>query len=114
MIGYFGLTDERWFDYLQSRSDLTEVNFWSPSGKQAFRAIPLGAPFFFKLKSPRNAIGGFGFLSHTSTIPAWRAWDIYENMNGAPNRADRRCASFRAPVSGESQARSEVLSDRSR
>jgi hypothetical protein len=52
-------TDGRWYQQLLSRSHLEEVNFWRPGGG-TFTALSPGEPFFFKLKSPRNAIGGFG------------------------------------------------------
>ena len=60
-----------------------EVNFWQPSGARAFRAIPPGAPFLFKLKKPHHAICGFGFLGHTSIMPAWQAWDFFGEKCGA-------------------------------
>ena len=62
MRGFIATTDQDWFDFLSQRPDLDEVNFWAPSGKAALKAIPWGAPFLFKLKSPHHAIGGFGLL----------------------------------------------------
>ncbi|SRR6266436_6271728 len=64
---YIANTDNSWFDFLSSEADLTEVNFWSP-GETAFRAIQQGEILAFRLKSPRNKIGGFGiFSSNTPT-----------------------------------------------
>jgi len=41
--------------------------------------------FFFKLRAPHNAIGGFGFFERWDSLPAWLAWDTFGEMNGAPN-----------------------------
>lgn len=59
------------------------VNFWSPSDYYAFHGTP-GAPFFFKLKAPRNAIGGFGYVASFSRLPDWLAWECFGEGNGAP------------------------------
>lgn len=56
-------TDLDWFDYLAAQPDIDEVNFWQPSGHANFGAISEGELFLFKLKSPRNVIGGFGVMS---------------------------------------------------
>ena len=76
-------TDPDWFDYLASQPDLDEVNFWQPSGNLKFGAIRPGELFFFRLKSPRNAIGGFGVFSHASTLPVSLAWESFGTKNGA-------------------------------
>jgi len=59
--GYVATTDQDWFTFLSGRQPLEEVNFWQPSA-HGFNSPP-GAPFFFKLKAPHNAIGGFGIFS---------------------------------------------------
>ena len=41
--------------------------------------------FFFKLKSPHNAIGGFGFLGPIATVPLSLAWEAFGQKNGAPD-----------------------------
>jgi putative restriction endonuclease len=74
-------TANDWFDLLSSQSNLTEVNFWQPSGKE-FRAIQPGELFVFRLKSPRNKIGGFGVLSNSSVLPLQMAWDTFHLANG--------------------------------
>ena len=56
---YVGNTDNDWFDFLASLSGIDEVNFWKPSAGN-FKAISEGERFAFRLKSPRNKIGGFG------------------------------------------------------
>lgn len=87
MRGYVANTDFDWYQFLKSQSDLDEVNFWQPSGRHQFRAIPSGAPFFFRLKKPHHAIAGFGFFAHGSILPPWLAWEAFERANGAPDFA---------------------------
>ncbi|MBW7933112.1 MAG: HNH endonuclease [Gemmatimonadaceae bacterium] len=80
---YLALTDPDWYAYLSSRHQLDEVNFWQPHGNQQFKAIPRGAPFFFKLRAPHKAIAGFGFFERFEVLPAWLAWQCFGQMNGA-------------------------------
>lgn len=82
MIGYVANTHHDWFDFLAARETWEEVNFWSPSAYYSFRGDP-GSPFFFRLKSPRNAIGGFGTVSRFARLPEWLAWDCFGQGNGA-------------------------------
>lgn len=84
---YLGVTDNNWFDYL-SRINPEDVNFWQPSGNTNFKAILPGAPFFFKLKSPRNHIGGVGFFSTHSFLPLSIAWDTFGERNGCSTLAE--------------------------
>jgi putative restriction endonuclease len=74
-------TDNDWFDFLSAEPDLTEVNFWRPS-PQAFHAIQPGELFVFRLKNPRNKIGGFGVLSDASVFPLQVAWETFGRFNG--------------------------------
>jgi len=85
MKGYVANTDYEWYRYLLARPDIDEVNFWQPSGRSNFQAVPPGSPFFFKLKSPHYAIGGFGYFVKQSIIPAWLAWEAFGPANGAPD-----------------------------
>jgi putative restriction endonuclease len=61
-------TDNSWFDFLSSEGNLAEVNFWWP-GETNFRALQQGEILAFRLKSPRNKIGGFGIFSNHSRLP---------------------------------------------
>lgn len=79
---YIGITDNKWFEFLAARKP-DEVNFWRPSGPGTFRAIPIGAPFLFKLHSPLNFIVGGGFLVSHSNIPISLAWNAFGEKNGA-------------------------------
>ena len=87
MRGYVANTHSDWFDFLAKKGRWEEVNFWNPSDYYAFRGEP-GAPFFFRLKSPRNAIGGFGFVSGFSRLPEWLAWECFGEGNGAATFAE--------------------------
>jgi putative restriction endonuclease len=81
---YIANTDNDWFDFLSSQNDVTEVNFWQPGGK-AFHAIEPGELFAFRLKSPRDKIGGFGVLSNSSVLPLQIAWETFRESNGVPS-----------------------------
>ena len=70
-------TDLEWVDYLAAQPDIDEVNFWQPSGHATFAAIQPGELFLFKLKSPRNVIGGFGVLSQSTNMPLSFAWEAF-------------------------------------
>ena len=85
MKGYIGNTDFKWYDFLRRQDGLEEVNFWQPPGNRGFHAIPPGAPFFFRLKAPYNAIAGFGYLSRHEIVPSSIAWDSFGIANGAPD-----------------------------
>jgi HNH endonuclease len=82
--GTIANTDQEWFDFL-SRESFDEVNFWAPSGRASGKSMPLGSPFFFKLKSPHNAIAGFGFLGPISSVPLSLAWEAFGPKNGVPD-----------------------------
>ncbi len=103
MKGYVANTDFDWYTYLAPRPDIDEVNFWQPSGGDTFHAVPSGSPFFFKLKSPHYAIGGFGFFVKQSIIPAWLAWEAFGSANGAPDfeTMRRRIENYRRSTGGE-------------
>jgi hypothetical protein len=80
---YLGVTDNDWFDFLGQRNPPPEdINFWQPGGKQSFKALSPGAPFLFKLKGKRNAIGGVGFFSSHTFLPLSLAWDTFGTGNG--------------------------------
>jgi len=84
-------TDNAWFDFLASEQGLTEVNFWSP-GEMNFRAIQWGEILAFRLKSPRNKIGGFGIFSNHSRLPIQVAWETFGRANGVSSLEGLRSA----------------------
>lgn len=81
MRGYLATTDLDWFTFLRARQPLDEVNFWQPSA-HGFNAPP-GTPFLFKLKSPHNAIGGFGIFARYEAATPLLAWEAFGEKNGA-------------------------------
>ncbi|HLI65984.1 MAG TPA: HNH endonuclease [Caulobacteraceae bacterium] len=83
-------TDNDWFDFLSARTGLDEVNFWQPSGRTDFHALTPGELFVFRLKAPRNVIGGFGVFSHASRLPVSLAWEAFGEKNGARDFAEMR------------------------
>ena len=96
MNGTVANTDLDWYRFLLGRQEeactagregLDEVNFWKPSGRMVFRALQPGEPFFFRLKTPHNAIVGFGFFARFSRLPEWLAWEAFGEMNGTPDLA---------------------------
>lgn len=74
-------TDNSWFDFLSAEPNVSEVNFWWP-GEMPFRALQPGELLVFRLKSPRNKIGGFGVFSNHSLLPVQIAWDSFGRANG--------------------------------
>lgn len=83
-------TDLKWFDYLSGLPDINEVNFWQPSGHAKFGAIVPGELFLFKLKAPRNVIGGYGVLSQASNLPLSLAWEAMGEKNGVSSFEEMR------------------------
>jgi putative restriction endonuclease len=78
---YVANTDNAWFDFLAAEQGLAEVNFWWP-GETAFRGLQQGEIFAFRLKSPRNKIGGFGIFFNYSLLPIQMAWETFGRANG--------------------------------
>ncbi|SHL22182.1 putative restriction endonuclease [Bradyrhizobium lablabi] len=84
-------TDNAWFDFLSSEENLTEVNFWWP-GETNFRALQPGEMLAFRLKSPRNKIGGFGIFSDHARLPIQMAWETFGRGNGVSSLEGLRSA----------------------
>jgi putative restriction endonuclease len=84
---YVAVTDRDWFDFLSSRPDVDEVNFWQPNpwGGQ-FGVLRRGEPLLFKLKKPVNAIAGGGFFEYYADLPMSLAWDAFGVKNGAASK----------------------------
>ena len=100
MRGFVAPTDFDWFRYLRAfEPPADEVNFWKPGSGGAFGALDPGEPFFFKLKIPHNAIGGFGYFAHFSQLPASIAWDVYGRGHIRYSRiANSKWSCWPAPV----------------
>ena len=84
------VTDNNWFGHLRHRTDLTEVNFWTPSDSTHFRALDPGELFLFKLHSPYNFIVGGGVFTHETFMPCSMAWDVFGKANGAASFHEMR------------------------
>lgn len=83
------VTDGDWFDHLRVKSELAEVNFWSPSATN-FRALEPGELFLFKLHSPRNFIVGGGVFAYANSLPCSLAWEAFGESNGASSLLEMR------------------------
>ncbi len=90
MKAFVAVTDHHWFRFLRQRPELTEVNFWQPSGGRPFRALDVGEPFLFKLHHPEDFIVGGGFFAHWTQLPVSVAWDAFGAKNGAESPAAMR------------------------
>ena len=53
---FVGVTDGDWYHFLAARSEVTEVNFWRPSGGRELAVLSPGEPFFFKTHFPHNRV----------------------------------------------------------
>lgn len=91
MRAFVGVTDRRWYEFLRARPELTEVNFWRPSGR-GFGAISSGEPFLFKTHHPDNQLVGAGLLSAPVSLRLSEAWDIFGEANGVSSHAELRAA----------------------
>lgn len=102
--GYLANTDFAWYRHFLLRQPAAdEVNFWRPSDTRRFGAVLKGAPFFFRLKSPHNAIAGYGFFARYETASAWLAWASFGDLNGADSFADmaKRLHRYRKSVGAD-------------
>jgi putative restriction endonuclease len=93
-------TDRRWFDHLRRIAEggrLPEVNFWRPKAQTDFNALSPGEPLFFRLKSPVNAVAGYGFFAIAVRLPIREAWDVFGEANGDASFESflRRIAEYR-------------------
>jgi putative restriction endonuclease len=87
---YVAITDRAWFEFLRSKGNLDEVNFWQPGGRTQFRALSVGEPFLFKLHSPLNFVVGGGFFTHSSLLPCSLAWEAFGEKNGSGSLSGMR------------------------
>ncbi len=72
MEPFLAVTDRRWFEYLSTQAGteqrVDEVNFWSPSSDRPIKQFRPGCPIFFRLKSPIDAVAGYGFFAHFTVL----------------------------------------------
>lgn len=87
--GTIAITDYDWYEFLRRERHWDEVNFWTPSAHFSFRA-PEFSPFLLKLKSPHNAIAGFGYFARYAPLPDWLAWECFGPGNGSATFEEMR------------------------
>ena len=110
MVGTIAVTDSGWYGFLADRPEIREVNFWRPSARRGFRA-PDFSPFLFKLKSPANAICGFGYYVAYSQLPPWLAWETFGFGNGTPSFGEMqaRLAEIRRRIRYQPDGRGDYI-----
>lgn len=89
MRGFVAPTDFGWYQFLRARPELDDVNFWQPGGPD-FGAITPGEPFLFELKTPHDALGGFGIFARFARLPVWRVWEVFGQANGVSDERELR------------------------
>ena len=94
---YVGVTDNNWYRFLADRPEVTEVNFWQPSGAREFRVLAPGEPFFFKTHYSHNMLVGGGFFIGSARLRVSEAWEL-ARRTGSP--AWRRCGRGSAGTGG--------------
>ena len=86
MQPFLANTDWNWFQFffgqVQAGAVIHEANFWQPKAQRPMANLAPGTPVFFRLKSPRNAIAGYGFFSHFVLLGLQQAWDLFGTGNG--------------------------------
>ena len=90
MRAYVGVTDQRWFEFLEARPVLDQVNFWRPGGDREFRVLAPGEPFFFKTHYPHNKVVGGGLFSGFAPLRLSEAWELFGEGNGVDSLAGMR------------------------
>lgn len=82
---WVGLTDRRWFDFLDAMPALEEINFWQPTTSRPV-ILELGAPWLFKLHASEGGwIVGGGYFAHWTTVTPRFAWQLFGSRNGTPD-----------------------------
>jgi putative restriction endonuclease len=87
---YVGVTDNAWYRFLAARPQLTEVNFWQPSGSREFHVLAPGEPFFFKTHHPDSRVVGGGFFSDSARLTVSEAWELFGEANGFGSMEEMR------------------------
>jgi hypothetical protein len=87
---YVGVTDNDWFAFLASKTEVEEVNFWRPSPNVTFKVLAPGELLLFKLHAPENFIAGGGFFTRFLQLPVNMAWDTFGEANGLRSLIEMR------------------------
>jgi len=98
LSAFLGITDNKWFEYLQWNEIPDEVNFWIPSAPPR-KLIEPGTLWLLKLHRVHlpdgtivDPIAGVGVFMHYSVLPFQMAWDAFGIRNGVPTLAAFRNA----------------------
>lgn len=98
---FVAVTDYDWSRLHAAKPNIEEVNFWRPSPNATFKALSVGEPFLFKVRTPRNSIAGGGFFTKSVNLPVRLAWETFGEANGFSSleEARQRIAQYRrAPI----------------
>lgn len=87
-----GVTDNAWADFLRARDEITEANFWVPSGRNFMGRASTDEPFLFKTKSPRNLLVGGGFFVRFWELRVSEAWATFGSGNGVESEGALQAA----------------------
>lgn len=87
-----GVTDAAWAAYLRDRPELSEVNFWVPSGRSFMGRAAPGEPFLFKTKRPTNALVGGGYFERFWELRVSEAWAAFGRGNGCETESELHSA----------------------
>lgn len=90
MKAYVGVTDGDWYRFLESNTEITEVNFWKPGGEAGFQALQSGEPFIFKTHWPHNSLVGGGYFEGFVRLPVSTAWEFFGSGNGVESLEEMR------------------------
>jgi len=105
--GFVAVTDPGWYERLARTTAPKDANFWRPSVVPV--KLPIGTPFFFKLKAPHRAIAGVGFFAGFSVLPDWLAWETFGEANGVESLDELRARlagiQSRASIAADAQGR---------
>jgi putative restriction endonuclease len=105
--GFVAVTDPGWYERLARTPAPKDANFWRPSVVPV--KLPIGTPFFFKLKAPHRSIAGVGFFAGFSVLPDWLAWETFGEANGVESLDELRARlagiQSRASIAADAQGR---------
>lgn len=102
MNGFVAVTDPGWYERLSREPGPRDANFWRPSNRRFNLAV--GTPFLFKLKSPYNAVAGFGRFASFTVLPDWLAWETFGEANGVESLSALRSRLQRIQVGARIEA----------
>ena len=85
-------TDKAWFDFLQAKSSIDEVNFWRPGGQVPFTGLSEGEILLFRLKGKINRIAGGGVFLRAGLLPLSLMWESFGEKNGTSSLGMFRAA----------------------